>query len=106
MAWWAVTPTTDNVPTGTIKNRDGALVVDHAGASSARRPCRAARAPRARSRSSDRRRRDYQRDPCKLPHQNDRLILLVDVVLVVGVLVILVRTWKPSEELALDGTST
>jgi hypothetical protein len=106
VAWWAVSPSTDNVPTGTVKNKDGVPVATTQAVECAA-PLSGSTSPKGALPVLKPASRDYQRDPCKLPHQNDRLILAVDVVLVIGVIVILIRTWKPStEELALDGTST
>jgi 4-amino-4-deoxy-L-arabinose transferase-like glycosyltransferase len=106
VAWWAVTPTTDTVPTGAVKNKDGALVQTTQAVQCAA-PLSGTTSPKGALPVLKPASRDYQRDPCKLPHQNDRLILAVDVVLVIGVIIVLIRTWKPAtEELALDGAST
>jgi hypothetical protein len=104
VAWWAVTPTTDSVPTGSVKNKDGALVATTQ-AVQCHSPLSGSTSPKGSLPVLKPASRDYQRDPCKLPHQNDRLILIVDVVLVVGVLIVLLKTWKPEEELALDRAS-
>ncbi len=104
VAWWAVTPTTDYVPTGQVKNQDGALV-DTTQAVQCAAPLSGSTSPSGALPVLRPDTREYQRDPCKLPHQNDRLILVIDVVLVVGVLVILIKTWKPAPDLVLDGTA-
>jgi hypothetical protein len=105
VAWWAVTPLSDTVPTGlvTIKkvaNTPTSQTVQCASPLSGNtKPTEPLPVLKPDTRS-------YQRDPCKLPHQNDRLILIVDVVLVIGVLIILLKTWKPAEHLTVDVTST
>lgn len=105
VAWWALTPTTDNVPTGVVKNKDGALVATTQAVQCAS-PLSGSTSPKGALPVLKPATREFQRDPCKLPHQNDRLILLIDVVLVLGVVVILIKTWKPAEEPALDRAST
>lgn len=106
VAWWAVTPMSDTVPTGVVKNKDGALVATTQAVECAA-PLSGSTSPKGSLPVLKPDTREYQRSPCKLPHQNDRLIFAVDVVLVLGVLVVLIKTRKPSTEaLALDGAST
>ena len=94
VAWWAISPIGDSVPTGIVKNRDGALVPTTqvvqcnsplSGSTKPKEPLPILRPPRV-----------WARTPCELPHQNDRVIFAIDVVLVLGVVVILAKAWKPS----------
>ncbi len=95
VTWWALTPMTDSVSTGTVKNKDAVKVATRqtvecdspiSGSSKPTEPLPALRSPRA-----------YERTPCALPHENDRLIFLVDIVFFLGAAILLAKTWKPAE---------
>ncbi len=93
VTWWALSPTSDSVPTGLVKNVETAQTVD----------CDSPLSGNARASGSLPvlpRGRSYQRTPCALPHKNDRIIFAIDIAFVLAALVILVRTWKPATDSA------
>ncbi len=96
VAWWAVTPITDTVPTGSVPNKDKVPVAT-VQAVQCDSPLSGNTSPTGALPVLKPDSRSYQRTPCKLPHQNDRVIFAVDVLLVLGVLIVLVKTWKPPE---------
>jgi hypothetical protein len=96
VTWWALTPISDTVPTGSVVNKDGAKVLTAVtiqcaapltGSNTPTNPL-----PTLKSTQS------FQRTPCKSPRENDRIIYAVDLVLVIAVLVVLITTWKPSTD--------
>ena len=96
VTWWALTPISNTVPAGAIPNRDGvpvatAVTVQCAaplsGSDEPTDPLPTLAPPRK-----------LQRAPCASPRENARLMYAVDLVLVIVVLVVLIRTWKPTTE--------
>lgn len=95
VTWWALTPISDTVPTGPASTKPGAPLTavtiqcsaPLTGSNAPTNPLPALKSPRA-----------FQRTPCETPRENDRLIYAIDLVLVIVVLVVLIKTWKPSSE--------
>jgi len=93
VTWWALTPMSDSVSTGTVTNKDGVKVATRqtvqcaspiSGSSKPTESLPALRSPRA-----------YTRTPCALPHENDRLIFAIDIVFFLALVIVLAKTWKP-----------
>jgi hypothetical protein len=105
VAWWALSPVTDTVPTGAITNKDGAIVqtaqavqcgAPLTGSGSPTGTVPALKPPRS-----------YQRAPCSMGRDNDRLIFAIDVLVAIGIVVLVVKTWKPSDAAAaFEDTAT
>jgi hypothetical protein len=96
VTWWAFTPVSDTVPTGFVKNKDGVPVATAVTIQCAA-PLTGSNAP-TNALPTLKSSQSFQRTPCETPRENDRLIYAIDLVLVIGVLVVLIKTWKPSTE--------
>lgn len=95
VTWWALSPVSDTVPTGSIKHSDGVIVLTTQAVD-----CGAPLSGSATSTDSLPELtggRKYERTPCELAHDNDRLIFAVDILVAIAVVALLVKTWKPSE---------
>jgi hypothetical protein len=93
VVWWATRPVTDAVPTGIVKGVETSQKVQCdsplSGNTTSPDPLPKLHTPpgpwvRA-----------YERTPCTMPIENDRMILWADIALVVVGVVILAKTWKP-----------
>src|SRR3954451_19430747 len=100
VVWWATRPVTDAVPTGIVKGVETSQKVqcDSPLSGSTTSPDPLPELGKHRS---------YERTPCAMPIENDRMILWADIALVAVGVVILAKTWKPgvhsetSDDLAL-----
>ena len=95
VAWWALSPVTDTVPTGAVKNKDGAIV-QTAQAVQCGAPLTGSGSPSGSLPTLTPPRSD-PRTPCSLGRDNDRLIFAVDVLVAIGIVVLVVKTWKPAD---------
>jgi hypothetical protein len=90
VAWWAASPVSDSVPTGLDKNKaPTAQTVDCdsplSGNAKSSGPLPVLPAGRS-----------YERTPCALPHKNYRIIFAIDIAVVLAVVIVLAKTWKPA----------
>jgi hypothetical protein len=95
VTWWALRPVSDTVPTGAVKRADRTVVLTtktvecDSPLSGSTRPTESWPALTGG--------RAYERTPCGITRENDRLIFAVDVLVAVAVLALLVKTWKPPQ---------